>query len=83
MRPPMEGSKRCTAALPQVLEDRAVNTLVVLDDLDTARDLLQRALQRAETLGKDGAGLIDCDRIAENLRDARHLIDRAMNEIKP
>lgn len=59
-----------------------MNTTIILADLETARDRVFRALERAAALGTGGAGLADRDRIADDLRDVRHLIDRAVNEIR-
>ncbi len=58
-----------------------MNTAVVLSDLQTAREATQRALDRAAILGVGGAGLADGDEIARELRDVRHLLDRAINEL--
>ena len=55
---------------------------VALMDLAAARDAAQRALDRALMLGDGRVALCDLDVLARELRDVRHLIDRAMNELR-
>lgn len=58
-----------------------MNAAVVVADLETAREALGRALDRATALAV-GAGLADGEAIAADLRFVRHVLDRAMNELR-
>ncbi len=63
-----------------------MNAALVLADLETAREIVLRALERVPVLGALGLGGTDpglnADMIVADLRHARHLMDRAVNEVR-
>jgi hypothetical protein len=56
-----------------------MNSAVLLADLDMALARLGRGVERAETL-RDAVP--DCCAIANDLHDARHVLDRVVNEVR-
>ena len=52
-----------------------MNRDVVLSDLQTAHDAIGRALDSVRDLNPS-------ERVLQELRNARHLIDRAINELR-
>ena len=55
-----------------------MNKDLILSDLQTAQAKVARALERAVTL----AMIPDLDAIANDLRDASHVLDRLVNEVQ-